>query len=85
MQKLQGMRKSAGKCGKVGETAKSGKRLSSGSGPLGARPMWPMGKKYFLSTHLKNDFFRVKTILMAWETFFVEKIFFEDFVQENVF
>ena len=41
------MRKSAGKCGKVGETAKSGKRLSSGSGPLGARPMWPMGKKYF--------------------------------------
>ena len=79
------MRKSAGKCGKVGETAKSGKRLSSGSGPLGARPTWPMGKKYFLSTHLKNDFFRAKTIFMAWKTFFVEKTFFENFVQENCF
>ena len=87
-EKLQKVAENAQKCGqcrKVGETAKSGKRLSSGSGPLGARPMWPMGKKYFLSTHPKNDFFRVKTILMAWETFFVEKIFFENFVQGNVF
>ena len=44
-----------------------------------------MGKKYFLSTHLKNDFFRAKTIFMAWKTFFVEKTFFENFVQENCF
>ena len=85
VQKLQEMRKSAGKCGKVGETAKSEKQLSSGSGPLGARPTWPMGKKYFLSTHLKNDFFRAKTIFMAWKTFFVEKTFFENFVQGNCF
>ena len=85
MQKVAENAQKCGKCGKVGETAKSGKRLSSGSGPLGARPTWPMGEKYFSSTHLKNDFFRAKTMFMAWKTFFVEKTFFENFGQENCF
>ena len=85
LQKVAENAQKCGKCRKVREMAKSRKRLSSGSGPLGARPTWPMGKNIFCRSTSKMTFSAQKLFLWHGKHFLWRKHFLRILSRKIVF